>query len=125
MSEMTPEDVHEAILDGVSDCHPDNHSVDSDGEIVVHTGIYRWQDGSYHEEHETKTFLVTLDRIVWDKEVDGEIQQVDLPTTLTLEVEARVNATTSEVWDLGIDRASDMTGFCIHSCEWAMPKPKE
>jgi hypothetical protein len=49
MSTMTPTEVHDAIVDSVSDCHPDNELVDNEGQIVIYTGIYRWKDGTYHD----------------------------------------------------------------------------
>ncbi len=47
-------------------------------------------------------FLLT--DIVWDKEADGEIQEVDLPKTLTV---------TASSLDHAFNVASDEWGFCI------------
>lgn len=49
-------------------------------------------------------FLLT--GIKWDKEVDGEIQKVDLPERMEVEAEGE---------DSAVDVASDMTGYCIFS----------
>lgn len=46
---MTPTEVHDAIVDGVSDFHPDNLETDNEGQLIVYTGIYRWKDGTYHD----------------------------------------------------------------------------
>lgn len=47
-------------------------------------------------------FLLT--NIIWDKKVDGQIQQVDLP--LNVEIEAK------DI-DMAIDLVSDLFGYCI------------
>lgn len=49
---FTLEEVAADILDGVSDFHPDNHETDNEGQLIIYTGIYRWKDGSYHDEAE-------------------------------------------------------------------------
>lgn len=46
---MTCREVIDTITENV-DCHPDNLETDNEGQLVVHTGIYRHQDGSYHNE---------------------------------------------------------------------------
>ena len=30
----------------------DTHKTDHDGQIIIHTGIYRWSDSTYHREPE-------------------------------------------------------------------------
>jgi hypothetical protein len=50
MQTFTKEEVHDDIVDGVSDFHPDNHATDNQGQLIIYTGIYRWADGSYHDE---------------------------------------------------------------------------
>jgi len=52
---LTPTDVHDMIVDGVSDSHPDNLPINADGEVIVNTGIYRWKDGSYHDGEKEQT----------------------------------------------------------------------
>ena len=46
------EDVVDDIIDGASDCHPDNLDMDNDGQLIIYTGIYRHADGTYHYEPE-------------------------------------------------------------------------
>jgi hypothetical protein len=46
--------------------------------------------------------------IEWDKEIDGEIQNVDLPETVEVEADDP---------DAAIDAASDIYGFCIHNAQ--------
>lgn len=50
------------------------------------------------------TFLLT--DIKWDKEVDGKIQEVDLPSSMKV---------CAEDADSAVDVASDTAGFCIFS----------
>jgi hypothetical protein len=49
---MTPKEVIETIIAGVSDSHPGDLETDNDGQLLVYTGIYRHKDGSYHETAE-------------------------------------------------------------------------
>jgi hypothetical protein len=51
-------------------------------------------------------FKFNLTNIEWDKEVDGEIQDVDLPESMQVEAEDE---------DSAVDVASDITGYCILS----------
>jgi len=50
---MSIEDVMSDIMDGCCDNHPDDLKEDNDGQLVIYTGIYRWADGTYHEDQET------------------------------------------------------------------------
>ena len=49
---METDDIIADIIDGVSDCHPDNYETDDSGQLIVKTGIFRWKDGTYHDESE-------------------------------------------------------------------------
>ena len=53
----------------------------------------------------TMNVYILMD-IQWDREVDGEIQNVDLPASMNVEAEDP---------DSAIDVASDQLGFCILS----------
>lgn len=39
-------------LEGVD---PNNLPINSDGQIVIHTGVYLWKDGTYHTTKENKS----------------------------------------------------------------------
>ena len=54
-SEITSEEAYDLIVNGVSDGDVDSLDTDEDGQLIVYTGIYRWKDGTYHEEPEGKT----------------------------------------------------------------------
>jgi hypothetical protein len=32
--------------------HPDLMEVDNEGQIIIYTGIFRWSDGTFHDESE-------------------------------------------------------------------------
>ena len=51
---LSPDEVIDMIVVGVSDGHPGDLNTDNDGQLVVYTGIYRWEDGTYHESPEQK-----------------------------------------------------------------------
>lgn len=53
MENYTSEEASELIQEGTSDCSIDDLDTDVDGQVIVTTGIYRWKDGSYHNEAET------------------------------------------------------------------------
>lgn len=52
MSNLTSDEVHDAIVSAASDTNADDYMCDNDGQLLVYTGIYRWADGTYHEEQE-------------------------------------------------------------------------
>lgn len=54
---------------------------------------------------------VELTGIVWD--TDGE--DVDLPTTMTVEVDRDDGEDDESVFDRAVDQASDEKGWCIQS----------
>lgn len=64
--------------------------------------------------------LVRLSGIQWDTEVDGELQDVELPSELLVEVEAKLLSEgglaaldIDKVTERALDKASDATGWCI------------
>lgn len=54
MTIMTHEEACEDINEGSSNCDPDSLETDDDGQLVIYTGIYRWSDGTYHDEQEDR-----------------------------------------------------------------------
>lgn len=44
--------VSEILIYDVSDINPDDLETDNQGQLLIHTYIYRWKDGSYHDEVE-------------------------------------------------------------------------
>lgn len=54
MQTFTVLEVQEDIQDGALDVHPDAMKTDNEGQLIIYTGIWRWKDGSYHDEKEPK-----------------------------------------------------------------------
>lgn len=52
MEILDEEKVEEAIIDLVRSSGSDEMDTDNDGQLIVYTGIYRWADGTYHDEEE-------------------------------------------------------------------------
>lgn len=52
MKVFTVAEVQDALIEMVSGVHPVEMDVDNEGQLIVYTGIYRWNDGTYHEEPE-------------------------------------------------------------------------
>jgi hypothetical protein len=53
MQTFTVQEAAEDILEGATDAHPDALDTDNDGQLIIYTGIYRWKDGTYHDEAES------------------------------------------------------------------------
>jgi secreted PhoX family phosphatase len=51
MARLTLQEVTDDINDGGFGS-PDNLETDNEGQLIIYTGIYRWKDGSYHDETE-------------------------------------------------------------------------
>jgi hypothetical protein len=49
---MDPFAVIEDILDQVENLYVEDIPLSDDGELVIHTGIYKWSNGSYHCQSE-------------------------------------------------------------------------
>jgi hypothetical protein len=45
-------EVIDLIYNPDAEQHPDDIETDNDGQLVIHTGIYRHSDGLYYEEAE-------------------------------------------------------------------------
>jgi hypothetical protein len=51
---MKTDDVIDDITNMVSNRHPNDMETDNDGQLIVYTGIYRWNDGTYHGKPEDR-----------------------------------------------------------------------
>lgn len=49
---MTRQEVIDTIVEALSGSNPDDLETDNEGQILVHTGIYRHADGSYNLNQE-------------------------------------------------------------------------
>lgn len=56
-------------------------------------------------------YTITLNDIAWDTEVDGMIEDVDLPTAYTIDV-PDVDEPEDAI-DEAVDRVTDLFGYCI------------
>ena len=52
MRTFSRDDLQELFYEITSDSEPCEMEVDSDGQLVINTGIYRWSDDTYHDEKE-------------------------------------------------------------------------
>jgi hypothetical protein len=50
MQTFTAQEVMDDIIEGCSDSHPNDLPTDSDGQLLIYTGIYKWNDGTFHDE---------------------------------------------------------------------------
>ncbi len=55
MSQLHEIDVADKIIDAITETPPDDMKTDQNGQLVVNTGVYRWKNGSYHDEVEPKS----------------------------------------------------------------------
>jgi len=42
--------VVKVLADYGSETHPDDVDMDYEGQLIFYTNVYRWEDGSYHDE---------------------------------------------------------------------------
>lgn len=49
MNTYTEQEAMQSITDDVN-CGIDMSETDNQGQVVIYTGIFRWNDGTYHEE---------------------------------------------------------------------------
>jgi hypothetical protein len=50
MATYTIAEVQDGIIDLVSGVAPCELDTDNKGQLVIYTGVYRWDDGTYHDE---------------------------------------------------------------------------
>lgn len=49
---LTHKEALDLIVKQLSNSNVDWFDTDNEGQLIVYTGIYRWADGTYHEEQE-------------------------------------------------------------------------
>ena len=52
MKTFTVAEFEDYLAELATDSHPAELPTDNDGQLIVYTGIYRWADGSLHDEAE-------------------------------------------------------------------------
>lgn len=52
MAVLTETEVVRQMVELVTQEHPDLMDTDNQGQLVIYTGIFQWQDGTYHDEVE-------------------------------------------------------------------------
>jgi len=53
MKIYTVAEVEDIMIEAASDTHPSEAIIDEDGQIIMHTGIYRWNDGTFRDVAES------------------------------------------------------------------------
>ncbi len=54
MAQFDVAQIQDAIIEMASGVAPCEMEADNDGQLVIYTGIYRWEDGTYHDESEAE-----------------------------------------------------------------------
>jgi hypothetical protein len=49
---FTVAEIQDALIEQSSGVAPCEMDTDNEGQLIIYTGIYRWKDGSYHDEAE-------------------------------------------------------------------------
>jgi hypothetical protein len=52
MTQFSVSEIQDHLSDMVGGVHPSEMATDNDGQLLVYTGIYRWRDGTYHDQSE-------------------------------------------------------------------------
>jgi len=50
--QLSEEEVRTIMGGLANDTMPDDLSHDSNGQLILHLGVYRWEDNTYHDEPE-------------------------------------------------------------------------
>jgi hypothetical protein len=53
MAQFSIEQVAEMLMNKLLDNHPDDLGTDNQGQLVIYSEIYRWNDGTYHDSEDT------------------------------------------------------------------------
>ena len=52
MKTFTNAEVQDVLIEEASGLHPAEMETDNEGQLIIYTGIYRWSDGTCHDESE-------------------------------------------------------------------------
>ena len=64
MAELTPDAVDQLLAHMLDETKLGDLGIDNDGQLVFYTGLYRWKDGSLHDESQCTCENTGMDECV-------------------------------------------------------------